>query len=89
MTKLTQNERLAVLEEKVEAMNKKLDLFFQESKEFHSELILKLEKLDGEKVQIATLKEKVKTLEKITWLALTAAVGSMIKALFDLITKQP
>lgn len=89
------NERLGVLEEKVDnlrtgqlAADKKLELYFTESKQFHAELIGKVEALAAERIEIATLKEKVRTLEKITWIALTAAGGAMINTLFSLITNK-
>lgn len=85
MVRLTQSERLAVLEEKLESVDKKLERYFQESKEFHRELIDKLEKLDGEKVQIATLKEKVKTLERLVWAAILGVLGTIVNAIMDLI----
>lgn len=86
MVKLTQSERLAVLEEKVESVNAKLDMYFKESREFHNELIAKLEKLNDERYKVATLEERVKTNERMIWLALTAGVGSMVKVLFDVIS---
>ena len=88
------NERLGVLEEKVDnlknlqiAADKKLELYFQESKQFHSELISKVEQLANERIQIATLKEKVQTLEKITWTALLTAIGAIVKVIFDIASK--
>ncbi len=94
MNTKSSTERLGVLEEKVDnlknlqvAADKKLELYFNESKQFHSELLNKIEELANERIQIATLKEKVRTLEKITWTALLAAIGSIVKIVFDLANK--
>lgn len=81
------DEKVKNLDDKIETVDKKLDKYFQESREFHSELLNQIEKLTDERVEIATLKEKVKTQEKIVWTALTASIAGLIKLFYDLVSK--
>lgn len=83
---MTDQERLIRLEERMESLDTKVDRNYNEQLQFHNEVLTELRALSNEKIQIATLKEKVKTLEKITWFALLTAVGALIKATIDLVT---
>ena len=90
MTKSTE-ERIGVLEEKVEAgfkdTNRRIDDYYQESRLFHTELMNEVRKLDGERVQVATLKEKVRSLEKLVWLIGTATIVALVNTVVNLLTK--
>lgn len=82
---LTQTERLVLVEQKLTTIETKVDQNHDESKQFHTEVLVKIDSLLADRIELATLREKVKTLEKLTWLAITAAAGAMIKASIDLL----
>lgn len=90
MTKGTE-ERIGVLEEKVDAgfkdTNRRIDDYYKESRDFHADILIEIRNLDGEKVQMATLKEKVRSLEKLVWLVGTATAVALINTLINLMTK--
>jgi len=90
MTKSTE-ERIGVLEEKVDAgfkdTNRRIDDYYKESREFHTDLMTEIRKLDGERVQVATLKEKVRSLEKLVWLVGTATSIALVNTLINVLTK--
>ena len=90
MTKGTE-ERIGVLEEKVDAgfkdTNRRIDDYYKESRDFHADILVEIRNLDGEKVQMATLKEKVRSLEKLVWLVGTATAVALINTLINLMTK--
>lgn len=75
----------AVMEEKIKAIHSELKESIRESKEFHAILMEKLEALADNKVQIARLQEKIKTMEKLVWTALTAGIIGIINALIQVI----
>jgi hypothetical protein len=77
MTKEAQNnERLASLEANMKTVVEGI-----------ARLEVKVDTMIDERVQIATLKEKVRTLEKLVWIALSTALAASVKAFFDIITK--
>ena len=90
MTKGTE-ERIGVLEEKVDAgfkdTNRRIDDYYKESRDFHADILVEIRNLDGEKVQMATLKEKVRSLEKLVWLVGTATAVALINTLINLMSK--
>lgn len=75
----------AVMEEKIKAIHSELKESIRESKEFHAVLMEKLEALADNKVQIARIQERIKTLEKLVWTALTAGIIGIINALIQFI----
>ena len=81
---LSQNQ--AVMKEQISNLDKKLEQYIQESKEFHIELMSQLRQIGDDRVAMATLKEKVKLLEKIVWTALAAGITGMAIEVFKLIT---
>lgn len=83
----TNQERLAVVEEKIDSLDKKVDQNHEESKKFHSDLISRLDTLVEDKVKTARLEEKVKTLERGLWTVVTAMVGVIVKMISDLVNK--
>ncbi len=83
----TYSDRLTRLESRLESVEEKVDRNYIEQVKFHDEVLIELRSLSNEKVQIATLKEKVRSLEKITWTALGAGVVAMIKVFVDLVTR--
>lgn len=89
MTKLTQNERLLILEEQMKELKRSLNDGFGESKKYHGELIAKLDTAIAHNarvnVEIATLKEKVATNTKIIWTALGAGISGFVLALWEIL----
>lgn len=75
----------AVMEEKIKAIHSELKESIKESKEFHAVLMERLEALADNKVQIARLQEKLKTIEKLVWTALTAGIIGIVNALIQVI----
>jgi hypothetical protein len=84
MTK-TEQERLIVLEQKVDVLDEKIEQNFKESKQFYVQLLRKLEKLDNEKITVARLQERVKNLERYTGAVGLAAIGAAVQAIFNII----
>lgn len=69
------------------SVSEKVDRNYEEQRQFHQEVLTELRVLSDSKIQMATLREKVRFLEKITWTALGAAILAMIKLFFDLVTR--
>lgn len=94
MSKPTTTERLAVVEEQIREMKKTITEGFDDTKVFQADLIARLDVLlktfNDEKTttakEIATLKEQTKTISKIVWLSLSAAITGFIATLYQLIS---
>lgn len=96
MSKLTQSERLAVVEEQIKEIKQSITTGFNESKGFHNDLIVRLDVLlksinedrEANIREISTLKEQVRAISKIVWLALSAAITGFVAALYQLISER-
>ena len=83
----TYSDRLTRLESRLESVEEKVDRNYIDQVKFHDEVLIELRSLSNERVQIATLKEKIRSLEKITWTALAAGMAAMVKVFVDLVTR--
>lgn len=87
--KLTQGERIVRLEQKVEdgfkTIFQKINENADESKNFHKEVISRLEKMDNEKIMIARLQERVKLLYWILGVVGAASLTALVESVYNVI----
>lgn len=84
MTSKSNQERLAVLEEKTDGIDQKLDRHIQASSEHHRELISRFDSLDARYVT----KERFTPVEKVVYGLVGAVLMSVLGGLLALVIRK-
>ena len=81
---MTDQTKLAVVEEQVKELRKAIDQMRKESQEFHTEMRVKMDHIEKDSVRIVRLEEKMKVVDKILWSVIGVVIALSAQAIFDL-----
>lgn len=81
---MTDQTKLAVVEEQVKELRKAIDQMRKESQEFHTEMRVRMDHIEKDSVRIVRLEEKMKVVDKILWSVIGVVIALSAQAIFDL-----